>query len=96
MKNLIYLIVIFFAHPVLAQESATRFYFQFSTGDTAFVFGNKVNIRETPSKASSVIGQLTIGQAITVLHRTDSVSTFNKLKAVIVTGAVLPRTKMRF
>jgi hypothetical protein len=58
--------------PKKVTESSPSFsYGKFKVGSRAYVFSDKVNLRETPSVSGKLVKQLKIGEAFTIKSRSD-------------------------
>ncbi|MDC8006075.1 SH3 domain-containing protein [Aureisphaera galaxeae] len=55
--------------------------FEFKSGETAYLFGDQVKLREAPNTASEVLALLGIGEAIEILEKTDSHMTYEGMKS---------------
>ena len=83
MKYLLLFSLIFYSsfQFCVAQENVTRHYFQFEIGDTVYLFGDQVNLREAPDVNSKVIAQLKIGHRMNVIGVASSTHFVNGLGA---------------
>jgi hypothetical protein len=55
--------------------------YQFKKGDTIYLFGDKVKLREKPSTDSSVITLLKIGEIVEIVEKTNSFLMYEGLKS---------------
>jgi hypothetical protein len=62
----------FFSNVTFAASEAKSFSGEFQVGQTVYVFGDKVNIRQSASANSPVVGQAKIGQALVVKEKSSA------------------------
>lgn len=68
-------LVLFFCLPTLSAQSMMYT----GEGDTTFVFGDKVNVRQQPRTDAQVAFQLVAGDAVVILEEREERSTLNKI-----------------
>ncbi len=77
MKHLSILIIILFCTcPVMAQDFS---YHQWNPGDTAAIFGDKINMRAQPSTDAGTVTQLAAADQVSILEVSDKTATLNGL-----------------